>query len=174
CLEAGMDDYISKPVQRAQLRKLLDQYHARKASHQHSISAKTETLVSSDREIDSDRAIDTAALMELCSGNLELIESLLDELESSGEMRVAHIREHADQGNARGVAEAAHSLKGATSILCAASLQQLSQEIEQTGTEDHLENIDALIDELSTEMQRCLRELPQVRADLQGMSTEGE
>ncbi len=174
CLEAGMDDYISKPVQKAQLRKLLDQYHARKASHQHSISAKTETIVSSDREIDSDRAIDTAALMELCSGNLELIESLLDELESSGETRVAHIREHADQGNAQGVAEAAHSLKGATSILCAASLQQLSQEIEQTGTEDHLENIDALIDELSTEMQRCLRELPQVRADLQGMSTEGE
>ncbi|QDT27763.1 Signal transduction histidine-protein kinase BarA [Gimesia panareensis] len=164
CLEAGMDDYLSKPVQKAQIKKLLKKLHGIKAGHQQTKPEETETAVP-DRG-----AIDTESLLELCSGNLELIDSLLDELESTGEDRVTQIRKQAEQDNALGVAEAAHSLKGATSILCATSLQQLSKEIELAGKEDHLENIEALIKTLSEEMQRCLSELPQVRDELKEKS----
>ena len=116
--------------------------------------------------------IDTLALTKFCSGNLELINSLLDELELSGEARVTQIRKSAEQSDVRGVSDAAHSLKGATSILCATRLQQLSSEIEQVGEISDLREIANLIDEVTQEMQRCLEEIPRIRTELEFMDSD--
>lgn len=168
CLEAGMNEYLSKPVQRDQITTVMEQFLKHNQSEDlelHSVQGKSE-------EETHQPAIDSAALQELCDGNLELISSLLDELELSGDDRITQIRKSAETSDARGVAEAAHSLKGASSILCAMKLKQLSSEIEKAGEADELAEITNLIDEVSLEMQRCLADLPRLREEIKSMNSD--
>ncbi|WP_417390988.1 PAS domain S-box protein [Gimesia sp.] len=168
CLEAGMDEYLSKPVQKDQITMVMEQF----LQQNRAVETKPHSAYHPPGAETHQPGIDTLALTKFCSGNLELINSLLDELESSGEARVTQIRKSAEQSDVRGVSEAAHSLKGATSILCATRLQYLSTEIEQVGEASELTEIANLIDEVSQEMQRCLEEIPRIRAQLEFMDSD--
>ncbi|MCA9019727.1 MAG: response regulator [Planctomycetaceae bacterium] len=168
CLEAGMNEYLSKPVQRDQITIVMEQFLKKNQSddpepHSVEILCKEKTHQPS---------IDSAALMKFCSGNLELISSLLDELESSGTERITQIQKSANTSDARGVAEAAHSLKGASSILCAKKLKELSSAIEQAGEAAELTEITILIEEVAEEMQRCLDDLPRLREEIYSMNSD--
>lgn len=165
CLAAGMDEYLSKPVQKDQIIHMLDQF----------LSIQQEQLMEAnmiDAEINSvsdvatTAPIDAESLFKRCFKSLELANSLLDELESTGHERVEEIRQKAEARDADAIALAAHSLKGATGVLCASALQQLSAEIEQAGHALNLEGIESLVHDISNEMKRCLDNLPQLREEM--------
>ncbi|MCA9007739.1 MAG: response regulator, partial [Planctomycetaceae bacterium] len=168
CLEAGMNEYLSKPVQRDQITFVMEQFLNEYQSEE---SKPHSGHISSSGETDQP-AIDSTALMNFCSGNMELINSLLDELESSGTERITQIQKSANTSDARGVAEAAHSLKGASSILCAKKLKELSSAIEQAGEAAELTEITILIEEVAEEMQRCLDDLPRLREEIYSMNSD--
>ncbi len=150
CLAAGMDEYLSKPVQKDQIINVLEQL----LNHQQENSGKT-TM--------GEAPIDARSLFKRCFGSLELAGALLDELELTGQERVEEIRKKANEQDAHAMALAAHSLKGATGVLCASALHELLAEIEQSGHAVNLEGIEPLIHNISNEMKRCLDDLPQLR-----------
>ena len=125
-----------------------------------------EAEINSASDVATSAPIDAKSLFKRCFGSLELASSLLDELESTGHERVKEIRQKAKQQDADAIALAAHSLKGATGVLCASTLQQLSAEIEQAGHAFNLEGIETLIHDISNEMKRCLDNLPQLREEM--------
>ncbi|WP_315853068.1 PAS domain S-box protein [Gimesia fumaroli] len=165
CFEAGMDEYLSKPVQKNQIINVLERILSQKET------TVIETPLANAEPTNGEESsvpppIDAALLLERCFGSLDLAGSLLDELESTGRDRVAEIRQQAEASNAQEMALAAHSLKGATGILCASSLLKLSEEIELAGHESELEGIENLIDHITSEMERCLNNLPQLREEM--------
>lgn len=165
CLQAGMDDYLSKPVQKDQIINIFAQL----LEHQHQNSEETkmaEVEIKSQSESTDLAPIDAKTLLEQCFGSLELVSSLLHEFELSGRDRIEEIRQKAEEQDASAMTHAAHSLKGASGILCATSLQQVSAEIEQAGHVESLEGIDLLLQNLSAEMERCLNGLPQLRDEI--------
>ncbi len=171
CLDAGMDEYLSKPVQKQQIVSVLQRFFSDIPESSLEIEATVATPHGVS-ETFKPAPIDANAFLERCMGSLEFAGSLLDELESTGKERVEEIRKQAERRDAAATADAAHSLKGAAGILCAASLQQLSADIEQAGRSSAIHDIQRHIDELATEMQRCLNYMPQLRLKLNSVKED--
>ncbi len=173
CLDAGMDDYLSKPVQKHQVISVLQRFF-RDAQEPSQETRATIAVTNEAGEQSEPAPIDSESLLARCFGNLDFACSLLDELESTGWERVEEIRQQAGQENSTGTAEAAHALKGAAGILCAESVEKLAAEIEHAGRSADLDDIEATIQELSCEMQRCLKGLPQLRKKVLSLKQESE
>jgi Amt family ammonium transporter len=159
CLEAGMDDYLTKPLET----------HVLYATLKKTIGTRSEErAVSADPTQDRSLAVapfDAEGLLTRCSGNLDFVCSLLEEFETSGCERVEAIRRSAAQQDAHAAAEAAHALKGAAGILCATSLSKVAEQVEAMGRSGDLEGIGPLVDELTHELQQCLTYLPTLREE---------
>ncbi|EMI57158.1 two-component hybrid sensor and regulator [Rhodopirellula sallentina SM41] len=173
CIEAGMDDYLTKPIKVEKVRELLETLHHTQTSDPETETAPCEIEPSTNRATPSP-AIEANSMLSRCFGNLEFACSLLDELESTGLQRVEDIRVPALEQDASGMAGAAHSLKGAAGILCAEALQDIAARIEQAGRESELDNVDTMLAELSSEMRRCLDYLPILKEELKSATCEKE
>lgn len=180
CLDAGMDDYLSKPVRIEEVSSVLARYLQSvgpQVPDNSPVEAVDRQGVTPMLTIDAPEEplpIDPYALLERCIGNLDFAGSLLDELNSNGSRQVEEIRQFSTQGKVTETANAAHALKGATGILCARNLSRLASDIEQASRNDHLAGIEAMICDLSAEMDRCLVSLPAVRASMQAMKERCE
>ncbi len=163
CLVAGMDEYLSKPVQKEQVASMFARFLG--SAEDQATAAATVTNDEQNKSPET-APIDAASLLARCFGNLEFAGSLLDELEATGVQRVDEIRQSAAQHNAAATADAAHALKGAAGILCAETVQKLAAEIEQAGRASDIESVKAELDDLVAEMERCLNYVPQLRQEL--------
>ena len=111
--------------------------------------------------------IDTAILFSRCMGNVSFSLSLLAELEATGNQLVDGIVLRATSDEFGEVAETAHSLKGAAAILGAERLRWIAEEIETASRGEVDPHLPQLIQELRSEMSRCLAYIPMVRLDSQ-------
>jgi Amt family ammonium transporter len=165
CLDAGMDDYLSKPVQKQQIIDLFERFF----NNTNVPSLETGATVNGSEGVDGVSEvvpIDAESLMARCFGNVEFAESLLDELESTGVERLQEIQRYANEQNTVATADAAHALKGAAGILCAETVQKISAEIERRGRSSDVGDLESLVSDLASEMHRCLSSLPQLRKQL--------
>lgn len=170
CLDAGMDEYLSKPVQVCEVRSILERFLKEEQQAHTPESAEPGKETASSVPL----PIDAKSLLARCLGDLEFAESLLGELESTGLERVESIRHQAAQRDSIGTAEAAHTLKGAAGILCAESVSSLAADIEHAARATELEDIEAMISNLTNEMQRCLDGLPTLRKEMQLLKATSE
>jgi Amt family ammonium transporter len=163
CLDAGMDEYLSKPVQKDQIVNMFNRFlgDAKRPPTEATVATNDEA-----ERVPENAPIDAKSLLSRCFEDLEFASSLLDELESTGLERVKEIGRRIAEQNATGTAEAAHALKGAAGILCAESVQQLAAQIEYAGRSSDLVGVEALISELASEMDQCLSYVPRLRKEL--------
>lgn len=141
CLAAGMDDYLSKPMQKWEMAALLERFLDGKMDPSANSDYSPTTFDDASDPLEQS-PIDAEKLLDCCFGNLECVSSLLDELESSGMSRVVEIERRTAQNNSAAAADAAHALKGAAGILCAESVQALAAEIEQAGRSSSIQEIE--------------------------------
>ncbi len=80
--------------------------------------------------------------------------------------RLGAIRHAANQQDSLATADAAHTLKGAASVLSATAVQQAAAQIEATARTGDLTEISDLVANLSRELHRCLESLPTIRQRL--------
>jgi len=121
CLAAGMDDYLSKPIQPLALRAVLEKTPAARAPQ--------ETGAIDWRRIDSLKPFDADGSM---------VAGAVAAFLADAPGRVKAIRTAHAAGDAAGVAQAAHALKGAAANIGAARLQELSQAIEGSARDGKL------------------------------------
>jgi signal transduction histidine kinase/CheY-like chemotaxis protein len=137
CLEAGMDDYLPKPIQTVRLTELLLRYASRTeraASHNQADDAgmpgRTEPLPGADlcakhssEDADLGDVLDRQALEAHLDNDAELLHELVCLFEIECPKLLADIRAGVEAGDTARVNLAAHSLKGMAGNLggCAAS-----------------------------------------------------
>ena len=155
CLEAGMDDYISKPFEPQLLLQLIASLMCN--------SPNTSVPVEADQPQTVEQApsavaapIDHETLLGRCMGEVDFAEELLTDFKVNLPSRIDEIARFIAEEDAAGVGEAAHSLKGAAGIVAAESVRSLAAAMEQRGKTDDLSGIAALLDELNEEVQRCI------------------
>ncbi len=152
CLEAGMDEYISKPFKAADLLSLITQLMTSRTTEKPSGIGGYES--ESNSEIDWNVAFETVGgdrqlLVELIQVFLNEREKMLGDLESG--------LEQADFERAR---RSAHSLKGTFSHLGVASLAKMSEAIERlddseiANAKPMVQDLRNKIEQLTTEFQR--------------------
>ena len=155
CVEAGMDDYLSKPFEPQSLFKILARFLASNESKPAQPPAgEARPTPSPEGPVPP---IDGDALLARCMGNLRLAAELLADFAGDLDQHVEIIAGHARQGDGHAAAESAHALKGAAGTLGAEALRTLAAKIEATGREGDLAQAASLVEELRGEAQRCLR-----------------
>jgi HPt (histidine-containing phosphotransfer) domain-containing protein len=143
CIEAGMDDYITKPVRADAIEEALGRWLVddRPAdTHDEPAHADDAHDVHGDRDDDvhDDGApvLDPSrisTLRDLDSGDGELLRLLVDEYANDARAQLDTLHAALAEGDPHAVERAAHTVKGASANIGATRLAELCRELEALG-----------------------------------------
>jgi CheY-like chemotaxis protein/HPt (histidine-containing phosphotransfer) domain-containing protein len=154
CLAAGMEDYLTKPVRRAELAAALEQVAARRPAPARGDGGPGAAPAPAGARA-GPAPIDVAAALELVGGDRALLQEVLDMLAADWPARRAALREAYDRRDATALGRAAHALKGACRAVAAGPAAELAARLETAtaggevdGAGDTLAALEAAVDRL--------------------------
>ena len=176
CLEAGMDGFLSKPYDLAQLRETLQRHMARpddaqadkvvaaQAAPDAAVAASTATRAAAISPADAvPPAIDRsffAQFRELDpTGGLGLVARIMRVFADTSGESVDRLRAATQDGDAEAVRQAAHSLKSSSANVGAAALAARLKDIELWGKEGRLHDVRNALDAVTGEYERVIGEI---------------
>ena len=149
CLEAGMDDYVSKPTKQDELAQVIGRWIPKSKDTTH------ESLVVKDDEKSSDEAhhIDErlTELADTCGEDvtLECIELFIVDIEES----VGRLISAVEVSDMQKIDNEAHKLKGSTANMGARNMPQTCQELMLAARENRQNEIGSLLKTILVEYQ---------------------
>jgi CheY-like chemotaxis protein/HPt (histidine-containing phosphotransfer) domain-containing protein len=173
CLNAGMDDYISKPIQVGALVKALQHcrigpaYEAEESKEAESRKQKAEDSRHAPRTTQHASVLDPAAINKL----IEMVDDadfLVDVIESfltNMPRLLADLHQALEQGDASSMRTAAHTLKANSRDFGAKELFELCQELEMKGKAGTLEGADELIARIEPACERVKEALEKLKEE---------
>ncbi|MDW7644710.1 MAG: MASE3 domain-containing protein [Desulfuromonadales bacterium] len=135
CLDAGMDDYVTKPIRVEAL------YNA------------VERLLPVPKS-KAQAAIDLEDVLYAVNGDHRLLKELVDQFRRDYPQSLHNLLKAFRQGDGQSAEKIAHSLKAVVGIFGAASAVELLQKIESLAESRHLEKGEELLKLLQAEMER--------------------
>ena len=151
CLRAGMDEYLSKPLNP---RELISTLNRLVAGRDLAPSGNAPAPLGGSAP-DPESSFNLAQLLERCMGDIEFRDRLLARFPEQAVSAMRRIAEALASGNAQQVTRAAHGLKGTAANLSASRVLGIASEIEVLGKADRLAQIDPLLSSLQAELDRC-------------------
>lgn len=161
CIAAGMDDYLTKPYSRAQLRQVLARWLRREAvsampegaglvlETQHNLNAGAHTTVLSPSFLEQLRELDP-------TGGFGVARQILETYREDSGQYVSNIDQAFATGDTEALWRAAHSLKSSSANVGAELLSDLLRQLEQLGKVGNLEAVRALLKTTHEEYKRTL------------------
>jgi PAS domain S-box-containing protein len=179
CLAAGMDAYISKPIDPAKLHLVLAEVlqacalpmeQGSSAALATPLAPKADggspavtpvpmpvapqTPTPAPAEVDAP-AIIMDQLLERCMGDQGFLQKILGKFRTQSIKALQDVVAAVQQNDPVATAAAAHSLKGVAASLSADSLKDAAAALEKAGRSGNLENAPADLQALASELQRC-------------------
>ena len=153
CLAAGMDDYLSKPLEMPKLKRALAKWMAHGPAARtgvnegalaaEEISSAPATEAPATATV-SDNPIDPSALKSVFGDDEETFREILGDFVDPATSNVAEITDAATAGNADAVGAAAHKLKSSSRSVGAVELGELCAKLEEAGKAGDMEKIGEL------------------------------
>ena len=165
CLEAGMDDFLSKPYRLAQLQAILARWlpAAQPVKAAEAAPAVQQDSPASAPAINLDVL---EALRELDpDGGMGLACEIMRTFLASAPQRVDHIEQAIASGDSESLGQAAHALKSSSANVGAELLSGLYKQLELMGRERRIDDARSLLDVVRKEHQRAV-------SDMQTLLTE--
>ena len=133
CLDAGMDTYISKPVNLDELHKII-----------RGLSLKKENESS---------VVDIETALKFVGGDKEILKEVVRVfVEDDYPEQLKHLKDGINQHNADTIKAAAHSIKGAVRSLGGITLGNTAFRLEEMGRNQNLDGAEAALQELELEI----------------------
>jgi Amt family ammonium transporter len=167
CLEAGMSDYITKPIDRAKLLSLLadtldvvnrpagttgmPETHSNPTTYTPGLAAAT--------------AINLDTLHERCGGNPVVIERVLNKFRSRANDQVASLAAAAEGQDFEQLRLLSHSLKGSAANVSAVAVSLVASEIEDAARCQQGDNLAALVGRLEESLDHCQQQIDHLLSD---------
>jgi PAS domain S-box-containing protein len=144
CLEAGMDDYISKPITPQALAEALEKWVGKTQGLSPAIVAPGgATEPSAGLPV-----FDRPALIARLMGDEELAGTIIAGFLDDVPKRILALRGYLDRGDAGSAGGQAHALKGAAANVGGMALSDVASEMEEAGRAGRREEIVSLVPEL--------------------------
>ncbi|HEX7400812.1 MAG TPA: response regulator, partial [candidate division Zixibacteria bacterium] len=150
CLEVGMDDYVSKPIEPETVFKVIEKW-INPSGIEKRISADEE---SKEKEHNPDIPLDMETVLKRLDGDINLFKELMSEFLYHTSEQVSILEEAVKKGDAQWVVREAHTIKGAAGNLGAKNLANSALRLEQLGRTGNLDKGENLIADLQKELKR--------------------
>jgi signal transduction histidine kinase/CheY-like chemotaxis protein len=135
CLDAGMDDYITKPVEAAALEAMVCKWvNETPAGPRRPICPPTGDAAVQPEQV----VLDREALLNRMMGDEELARKITAGFLRDAPLQLARLRKHAERGDLQSVRMQAHALRGAASTVSAVAMAATATQIEYTAASDDL------------------------------------
>jgi HPt (histidine-containing phosphotransfer) domain-containing protein len=156
CLAAGMDGYLSKPVHAEELRRLLNRIG--------SMGPGPQSLPSDPGDRDREHRVlpDRKALLRKVEGDTALLARMLGIFREQSRRLLGELKAAIEQGDAAGVNEAAHALKGSLAFWSQGTAFEAARRLEAKGRNGDLDGAREDGERLVAEYGRLEGELTKV------------
>jgi signal transduction histidine kinase/HPt (histidine-containing phosphotransfer) domain-containing protein len=160
CLKAGMDGYVSKPVQAQKLSEEIERVL--------SVSIETKSLndcgglmetETRTRELDVESVFDSVAALEGASGDEELLTEISAMFLDDYPRRMSNIKEAIERGDSEALGFAAHTLKGVVGNFHAQAASEAAERLETMADNGNSTGLDVALANLENEIERLSRAL---------------
>ncbi|XOV90094.1 MAG: response regulator [Pseudomonadota bacterium] len=162
CLDAGMDEYLSKPFTKAQLHAVLVMCLPRQAKQVNPGEPAGQSKPAAAPAIDRSVINLLASMQE--PGSPDIVERVVKlYVESSGELKSA-LRQAIDTADAELLREASHSLKSSSANIGATRIADLCARLEVMGRESQLDEATRIYGLFEEEYERAIESLAEIHA----------
>jgi len=174
CVEAGMDDYLSKPPRMDRLKAMIEKWSGKESG---AVGAVAEESSRADRVPEEEAAggealpvFNLRALLDRVDGDEDLARTMMEAFFEEAPGQLAELREHLASGGIEDAARMAHSIKGSAGFISGEEVYALAQEMDRLGKAGDLEGMRGKLPEFEKAMERLLEAL---RREL-GKRAQGE
>ncbi len=150
CLQAGMDDYIAKPIEPQELFGTINKWT--KSRDQEIIVQRQEQSKKDDHT--KDVTVDLETALDRFGGDKEFFKEMLEEFLNYAPKQLEKLTDAIETGDAKVVEKEAHSVKGAAGNLGAKRIADLSLKLELLGRADDLAGAKEMVGSLKAEFKR--------------------
>lgn len=168
CLEVGMDDYVSKPVELNALDKMLQRWANSIQSSDQNSTITMDVKQSSEpfslpqlqppqtaEFFNMDSPINLDRLNRLLKGNIQLQQKLLSLFLEQSQTRIQALRQAITNQDFTSIKQQAHALKGSSASAAVLKMPELAKELENLAQQQTLDGATELVEEL----QYCLSQV---------------
>jgi len=152
CIDAGMDDYLTKPLDRARLAETIDRYLAS--------AGAASSIIDGDRPAppapaNADAPVDWDQFVSMTDGDREFADELVQLFIDSGDAALREIRAALERGDLAAIGRAAHSFKGSSASIRAHPVSAAAARLETAAYAGDVDQISQLEQQLRREADRA-------------------
>jgi CheY-like chemotaxis protein/HPt (histidine-containing phosphotransfer) domain-containing protein len=148
CIQAGMDDYLTKPVEPDSLERALTKWLSRPSPEKPSVSQPPKNVFCGSA------VFDHVALLNRLRGNRTLAQNVLNGFLEIAPSQLANLRRTMQEHDLQAARREAHSLKGAAANISAPVLRGLALQAERAAAGGEWSNLDAVLHQMEDQLMQ--------------------
>jgi len=160
CFDAGCDDYLSKPIDRKALLRVIEKYLHSQNDSAGMVDSSEKHGTNGKFTVNNEAVISWAGLMQQC-GDENVAKEIVGVFLTEAPKYAESLAEAIKTGNAKDIRFLAHKLKGSSAYVTAEQLVKKSQQLELAGMRQDMKSAVKLFEQVHEEYEKVMSFLSQ-------------